>query len=238
MTNLRVHYLQNDPLATLGFIEEWLIEQGYPKTCTRMFENERLPSMNDFDLLIILGGRMGAYEEIDFPWLAKEKGFIKAAIHEGKWILGICLGAQLTANVLGSNVYPHVSQEIGWWEIELEEAAKTSPLFNGIPKKFTIFEYHGDTFDLPKGATRLASNEGCRNQAFSYGERVIGLQFHPEFTENMIGEMKEKLGPQLSHGKYIQEQSNWVHQTSSIDGAKSILMTLLNNFAASAELET
>lgn len=226
---MRIHYIQNDPLATLGFIEEWIIEKGHAVTSTRMFENNIFPLIEEVDLLIILGGRMGAYEEEKFPWLGLEKTFIKEAIQEGKLVLGICLGAQMISDVLGGKVFPHEHQEIGWWPIELTDESSRPELFNGIPESFTVFEFHGDTFNLPKGATLLASSSGCRNQAFSYGENVIGLQFHPEFTENMICKMKEKFGLQLPSEKFIQEPDTWDKQGSLTKGAKSVLFTLLNN---------
>ncbi|MBU8878488.1 type 1 glutamine amidotransferase [Bacillus sp. FJAT-29790] len=229
---MRIHYIQNDPLATLGFIEEWANEKKHSLSFTRMYENENLPSMDDFDMLIILGGRMGAYEEDKFPWLVLEKNFIQKAIKEEKLVLGICLGAQMIANVLGGKVYPHKQQEIGWWPVELTQVVSSTSLFNGIPEVFTVFEFHGDTFDLPNGAIRLASSNGCSNQAFSFGKRVIGLQFHPEFTGNMICTFEEKLGSQIPLGEYIQNPVKWINQTSFLEEAKSILFTLLNNMEA------
>lgn len=227
--DMRIHYLQNDPLATLGIIEEWSLEKDHSITGTQMFNNEKLPSTSDFDFLIILGGRMGAYEEEKYPWLTLEKKLIKEAINQGKMVMGICLGAQLIANVLGGEVYPHKHQEIGWWTVELTEAAKSSELFKGIPKEFTVFQYHRDTFDLPHDVIRLASNQACRNQAFSYKNHVIGLQFHPEFSENTLYKLKEKFGDRVSSDEFIQNPANWTKQPSLVEGVKSILFTLLNN---------
>lgn len=229
---MRIHYIQNDPLATLGFIEEWVQEKGNHSSFARMFEDEPLPCMDQFDMLIILGGRMGAYEEEEYPWLVEEKKFILEAIAQEKWILGICLGAQLLANVLGSKVYPHTHQEIGWWPIEVMDEAKTSSLFDGIPVSFSAFEYHGDTFDLPKKAIRLASSKGCSNQAFSYGERVIGLQFHAEFTGDIICGLEKKFGNQMPSGLYTQKPADWVNQVDLLDGAKTVLFTVLTNMEA------
>ncbi|MEH7505230.1 type 1 glutamine amidotransferase [Neobacillus drentensis] len=229
---MRIHYIQNDPLATLGYIEEWVDKKNYSLSFTRMFENSILPSMDEFDMLVILGGRMGAYEEESFPWLVVEKNFIRKAIEHGKWVMGICLGVQLLANVLGSRVYPHTHQEIGWRPIEVTDEGMTSTLFNGIPPTFTAFQYHGDTFDLPQGAIRLAVSKGCANQSFSYGERIIGLQFHPEFTGDIILRLEEKFGNQISLGKYIQDPSKWGNQNVWLDGAKSVLFTVLDNMEA------
>lgn len=229
---MRIHYLQNDELATPGFIDEWAKVKGFSLTVTRMYQNEVPPPMDEFDFLIILGGRMGAYEEDTYPWLLQEKRFIRSAIDLGKYVLGICLGAQLLANVLGANVYPHTYREIGWWEIEKTVEGSSSILFNGIPSVFTVFEYHQDTFDLPCGALRLASSKACQNQAFSYGDRVLGLQFHPEFTGQMINGFEQKFGSSLSSSEFIQEPKEWCSRTELLDEAKLILFTVLKNFEA------
>ncbi|WP_409305127.1 type 1 glutamine amidotransferase [Peribacillus sp. SCS-155] len=228
---MRIHYIQNDPLATLGYIEEWAKEGKHSLTCTKMYENEELPGCGSFDLLIILGGRMGAYQENEYPWLITEKQFIRQAIEEGKFVLGICLGVQLLANALGSRVYPHAHQEVGWWPIELSGEASDFPLFNGVPKSFVAFEHHGDTFDLPAGAVRLASSKGCTNQAFAYGERVVGLQFHPEFTEDVICSLTSDPESQVVPGEFTQDPDSWGNQGSLLDGAKSVLFTVLDNIA-------
>jgi GMP synthase-like glutamine amidotransferase len=121
---MRIHYIQNDPLANLGYIEEWAVKGNYYLSCTRMFEDSTLPSIEEFDVLVILGGRMGAYEEETFPWLLIEKAFIREVIDQGKWVMGICLGVQLLANVLGSKVYPYTHQEIGWCPIKVLKNGK------------------------------------------------------------------------------------------------------------------
>jgi GMP synthase-like glutamine amidotransferase len=226
---MKIHYIQNDPLATLGYIEEWIVEKEHSLSCTKMYENEALPAMDSFDMLIILGGKMGAYEESEYLWLLTEKKFIREAIDSNKWVLGICLGVQLLANVLGSKVYSHTHQEVGWWPIELTDEALASPLLCGIPKDFIAFEHHGDTFDLPEGAVRLATSKGCTNQAFTFGGRVIGIQFHPEFTEDMISGFNIDSGSQVPPDEYVQEPSKWGNRHDLINGAKTVLYTILKN---------
>ncbi|WP_180954222.1 type 1 glutamine amidotransferase [Bacillus sp. M6-12] len=231
---MKIHYIQNDPLATLGNIEEWVSSRNHSLSCTKIYENETLPSLDSFEMLIILGGRMGAYEEEKFPWLLAERRFIYEAINKKKWVLGICLGVQMLASALGSKVYPHAHQEIGWWPIELTEKAEQTKLFKGIPKSFAAFEHHGDTFDLPEGALCLATSKGCSNQAFSYGERVIGLQFHPEFTEEVINSVLKITGKQMPSGDFVQDPAFWITQAALLEEAKSILFTILNNMEEAA----
>lgn len=130
------------------------------------------------DLLIVLGGPIGAYEDAAYPFILDELSLLKRQMDLGRPTLGICLGAQLMACALGTRVYPGPEKEIGWKPAELTSAGADSPLrhFDGIP----VLHWHGDTFDLPEGCDRLASTAICRQQAFSRGRNILGLQFHPE----------------------------------------------------------
>lgn len=234
---MRIHYIQNDPIVTLGSIEQWAKEKSHTLSCTKVFENESLPSFSEYDLLIILGGRMGAYEEEEYPWLAVEKQYIYEAIHQEKFVLGICLGAQMIADVLGGRAYPHTHKEIGWWPIKLDVSAQSIPLFKGIPQNFTAFEFHGDTFDLPEGAILLGSSRGCENQVFVYGERVIGLQFHPEFTTAEIGKLEYIFNPDVLSGEFVQQPCSWGESTNKLAEVKSVFFTLLNNIESNLKLK-
>jgi GMP synthase (glutamine-hydrolysing) len=132
----------------------------------------------DCDLLIVLGGPIGAYEEAQYPFLTDEIAVIRKRFNFARPALGICLGAQLFARALGARVYPGAAKEIGWSPLTLTPQGKQSPLrhLEGVP----VLHWHGDTFDLPDGATLLASTKLCPNQAFSYGKSVMAFQFHPE----------------------------------------------------------
>src|SRR3972149_5577170 len=178
---MRIHSLEHEPFEGLANIEVWAKKKGYIITRTLLFNNEELPEMNDFDWLVIMGGSMNVYEEEKYPWLREEKNLIAEAIASKKMILGVCLGAQLVADVLGGRVSKNRYNEIGWFPVTLTEEARNSSIFFNFPGTFTAFHWHGDTLRIPHGAKKIAQSEGCANQAFEYG-KTIGLQFHLEYS--------------------------------------------------------
>jgi GMP synthase-like glutamine amidotransferase len=154
------------------------------------------------DWLIVMGGSMNVYEYRNHPWLREEKRFIETAIGQGKHVLGICLGAQLIADVLGAKVYQNQEKEIGWFPITLRPEARS--FFADGPSPLEVFHWHGDTFDLPSGATWLAESEGCKHQAFSYGRNVIALQFHLEMNAMTVRNLLEHCHSDLTPGRFVQ----------------------------------
>jgi len=138
--------------------------------------------------LVVLGGPMNVDEVEKYPYLGREVEWIRRAVAGGLPILGVCLGAQLLAKALGAKVYPNETKEIGWYEIELTPEAAEDRLFGGCERRQTVFQWHGDTLDLPPGAVHLARSELCELQAFRYGTRAYGLQFHVEVTAGMVEE--------------------------------------------------
>lgn len=162
-----------------------------------------IPGAHEYDWLIILGGPMGTYDEERFPWLVEEKRAIERALSRRTPVLGICLGAQLLADTLGAKVYPQEHKEIGWHPIELTQAGRQSPWFGGVDHTIP-FHWHSDTFDIPSGTTHLASSVACENQAFSHGDRVLGLQFHIESTPESIELLLQNSPGDLSPGGFVQ----------------------------------
>ena len=135
----------------------------------------------DTDLLVVLGGPIGIYEVDRYPFLKQELAVIESAVKKGVPVIGICLGCQALAAVLAARVYPGKKKELGWEEMTLTKEGKASPL--GAIDGVRVLNWHGDTFDLPVGATRLASTAITPNQAFTYGDKVLALQFHVELPE-------------------------------------------------------
>ncbi len=154
-------------------------------------EGERPPDWREFEGLIVMGGPMGAYEEDAHRWLRSEKALIREAAEAGHPVWGVCLGAQLLAAALGARVYPgEAGAEVGMLPVELTDEALADPVFAGAPSSFPTLQWHGDTFELPDGATLLASSPAYPNQAFSY-RNAYALQFHLEVTPELAREWGE-----------------------------------------------
>ncbi|MGH8455795.1 MAG: type 1 glutamine amidotransferase [Stenotrophobium sp.] len=180
---MNIHWLQHADFEDLGCIAPWLAARGDDMSCTRLYAGEVPPNVADFDALIVMGGPMNIYEYEKYQWLKAEKQLIRAAIQSGKRVLGICLGSQLIADVLGGPVTRNAQPEIGWFDVSLNDAGRASPLLDEFPPCFFAFHWHGDTFAIPPGAELLGSSEACANQIYSACEgRVIATQFHLEVT--------------------------------------------------------
>jgi GMP synthase (glutamine-hydrolysing) len=228
---MKIHYLQHVPFEGLASIEHWAKSKGHALSSTQFYKDEPLPNVEDIDWLVVMGGPMNIYEDNKYPWLTQEKRFIKQAIENEKIILGICLGSQLIADVLGAKVFPNPDKEIGWFPIELTSEAQSSQVFNVLPNSFTAFHWHGDTFDLPKGATRMAKSKACQNQAFIYGERVVGLQFHLESTPESVQAMIENCADEIIEGKYIQKPDEMRSHQDNFRKINEAMHTLLDRLS-------
>jgi GMP synthase (glutamine-hydrolysing) len=201
---MNIHYLQHVPFEDLGSIADWARERRHHVTVTRLYEDEAFPSQRHVDWLVVMGGPMNIYEEQKYPWLVGEKRFIEHMISAGKVVLGICLGAQLLADVLGARIYKNREKEIGWFPIQLTENAIYCPIFQDIPAQLDAFHWHGDTFDLPRDALHLATSEVCKHQAFSYNSRVLGFQFHLETTKRNAEQLIAHCRDELVDAPFIQ----------------------------------
>lgn len=226
---MRLHYLQHVPFEDLANIKLWATHKGHSVSRTLLFDDEKLPPTSDFDCLIIMGGPMNIYEEKKYPWLIREKRFIEETITNKKTVLGICLGAQLIADVLGGMVYKNKYKEIGWYPVLLTKEAKKSSVFHKLPKRFPAFHWHGDTFKLPSGCIRIAESDGCANQAFEYNRRVIGLQFHLESSIESINQLILNCSDELIEGRYIQTSDQILSNESNVREINGIMNLLLDN---------
>lgn len=231
---MRVHYLQHVPYEGIGAIGDWARARGYALTRTEFFRpRHELPKPEDLDLLVVMGGPMNIYEEGRYPWLATEKSFMASVIDARKAVLGICLGAQLLADVLGGAVAKGEHREIGWYPVELTEAGQALPVFAGFPRSFPVLHWHGDTFAIPPGAAHAASSAACINQAFAYdGGRVAGLQFHLEETPDSLAELVENAGHELEEGPWVSGPAQLLAPDAPFEPCRELLYTLLDAMAA------
>lgn len=171
----------------LGTLNPTLRDHGLRMRYVNFERNpEEEPTLEKYNGLIILGGHMGVYEAEKYTHIKTELKLIEEALKKNIPILGICLGSQLLAHVLGAEVKKSEEKEIGWYDIKLTEEGCKDPLFNHFKASEKMFQLHGDTFTVPKTAVHLASSELCQGQAFRYGEKVYGIQFHLEVDQPMI----------------------------------------------------
>lgn len=201
---MRIHSLQHVPFEDIGSMASDFHAQGYALSSTHWYRGDAVPDIDSFDALIVMGGPMGIYDEAIYPWLADEKALIKEAIAAGKILLGICLGAQLIADVLGSKVTRNPYKEIGWLPITINPAAASHPIAQVFARYPEVFHWHGDTFALPPGAVHLASSEGCLNQAYVFQNQVYGFQFHLETTPTSARALIEHCAEDMDGSRYTQ----------------------------------
>jgi GMP synthase-like glutamine amidotransferase len=189
---MRLLVLQHIACEHPGAFTDVIEERGVEAVPVELDEDEGLPDWREFDAVLVMGGPMGAYEEESHPWLAGEKALVREAAEAGRPVLGVCLGVQVLAAALGAEVAPlEGGAEVGLLPVELTAAGRDDPLFQGMPEPLVTLQWHGDTFELPEGATLLASSPAAPHQAFRAGEAAYGVQFHLEVTDEMAREWAE-----------------------------------------------
>lgn len=229
---MRLHWIQHVPFEGLGYIETWAKKRNFIITESMMHEDHELPETGEIDLLVVMGGPMGVHDTSVFPWLLLEKRFIDKAINEGVKTVGICLGAQLIADVMGAAVKKNPEKEIGWFGItpEKEYGGLFSGIFNHSPE---VFHWHGDTFAIPEGCSLICSSDACINQAFEYEGRVLGLQFHLETTResalSLIENCRDEL---LAGGNYVQNEQNIMSDLSRFEKINFVLEDVLDRLVS------
>lgn len=169
----------------LGALEPLFADAGYT---VRYVEapTARFSELEPAELLVLLGGPLSVNDEQDYPFLKEELAFVATQLGAQRPVLGLCLGAQLMARALGARVYPMGHKEIGWAPLTPSEAGARHALRHLLAPALPVLHFHGETFELPPAAERLASTALCENQAFSLGARALGLQFHPEVTAEQL----------------------------------------------------
>lgn len=223
----KVLIIQHSSSTPAGTLPDWLKENQIEHRVFRADLEKNWPTVNDFTWLIVLGGGMNVDEERLHPWLAIEKKLISDAIKKGRKVLGLCLGGQLIAEVLGAEVHRHDNWEVGWHQVSVQNS---HPLFNFSPEVIEAFQWHAYRFHLPKGATRIATNSECSDQGFVFGDRVVGLQFHPESSCEWIVECATDTSEEpYPTGPYVQNATDVLAEISSQKPLQNWFYQLLQN---------
>ncbi len=204
---MKIHIIQHLEHENAGFILDWANERHHHLSFSFLFEpNIAFPDVDDFDMLVILGGTMSVHDEKKFKWLKAEKEFIKQTIQANKIIAAICLGSQLLAEALGSKVYRNKYKEIGFFPVRKTNAGRQDNVIAHIPETWQVFHWHGDTFDIPQGAVHLFYSDACQIQAFRK-DKMIGLQFHPEMNTTLLKAMINFERDELIKSSYVQTEA-------------------------------
>ncbi|MBX3042274.1 MAG: type 1 glutamine amidotransferase [Candidatus Kapabacteria bacterium] len=227
---LNIHYYQHVNYEGLAHIQKWCDTRGYNLTRTNFKSEEPIPNPDLYDVLIVLGGPMSVHDESKYPWLIKEKKSIDRALNDGRKVIGICLGAQLLAEVLGSEVKQSKEKEVGWLNIKMSDEYKNHQHFDTFPKEFQTFHWHGEEFTLPHNSIRIASSDTCENQIFLYGDIAAGFQCHPEQTEYSISRMLDRAGDYLKPGKYVQTREEIIREIHHAHLNNNLLSDFLDSF--------
>jgi len=226
---MRIGVLQHVAFESAGHIADWAAARGHEVALVRLFAGEALPSVDTLDALVVMGGPMSVRDDARYAWLTPEKRLIGDAIAAGKPVLGVCLGAQLVADVLGARVYRNREREIGWFPVSPTGAGATHAWYR-LPGAFRAFHWHGETFDLPAGAVHLARSAACEHQMFVSGERVVALQFHLEVTPQGIAEMIRHGESELTPGEFVQARNEMVDDRVDFNTPHRLLASLLDRW--------
>lgn len=226
---MRIAVLKHVPFEGPANIGLWAGERGHALEVTNLYDGQSPPGPEGYDFLVVMGGPMNVYEYKAHPWLKAEKMAIEDGIAKGRPMLGVCLGAQLMADVLGGPVSKNPLPEIGWLPVDATPDAKNSPVFEHFPRRFTAFHWHGDTFAIPPGATPVAATEACANQAFVYNGNAVGLQFHIETTAESMEALLANCADEIIPGPYVQDAETMRQKaTAHLQGMRPLLFAMLD----------
>lgn len=210
---MKILFVTHADFEKPGYIETWASQSGHNTQEVRPYTGEKLPSAVTFDFLVVMGGPQSPLAIENAPYLNDEIELIKQTIKQHKPIMGVCLGAQLIGEALGSKTERSPNREVGVYPIELLDAAKNDPAFQNFPNQFDVMHWHSDMPGMSKDAVLLAASNGCPRQIVRYGEKIYGVQCHLELTKDLVKGMIENCPNDLKPGIYI----NTIDQLMAVD---------------------
>ncbi len=220
------------PFEGPGIIADWVHKKGHQLKYTRFYQDDPLPEAKQVDLLIVMGGPMNVFDYHMHNWMQEEIEWVAEFIRSGKPVLGICLGAQIIAAALGEEVYPGQEKEIGWHNLQFLPSLGEFRIFNDLPVTRKAFHWHGDTFNIPKGAIRIARSQIFPNQGFIYEQRIVALQFHLEVTPEAVQALVDNCGDELVEGSFIQTAEDILAETAFFESNQQVLFRFLDYLCA------
>ncbi len=227
---MRIVCIQHVDFETPGIIQEWAQDKGFAFQILKPYQGDTFPNSDEFDGLISMGGPQSPRDAIQLPYLQQEIDFIRETVAAKKHTLGFCLGAQLIGEALGGRTGRSPEKEVGVYPIMLTEDGKRDPLFQGLPASFPVIHWHNDMPGFTEGAILLASSEGCPVQAYRYGPRVYGLQFHMEITKKGIEDLISNVPDDLKSSRFTQSKDELLSQ--DYGSINLMMLHLLERFVA------
>jgi GMP synthase-like glutamine amidotransferase len=223
---MRIHCLLHSHLGGEIYLPIWAAEHGHVWKSSVVPSAPALPGCDDLDCLVVLGGPMSVWEEDKHPWLTAEKRFLESLIEVGKPILGVCLGAQILADLLGARTYSAALGEIGWHRVEATAESRSHSVGSALPDAFETFLWHGDSFDIPDGAVHIARSAAFESQAFVWNQ-VLALQFHLEVRPDWVRRIVARDGGGLTDSRFVQSQKTILDKPEKLYRANNAIMDRL-----------
>ena len=226
---MHIHYFQHDHFEDLGYIGDWAADNHISTSVTRFDKKPIFPLHNEYDWLVVMGGKMGANDSTDLPWIAAEIEYIRQAINSGKIVIGICLGSQLIAKALGARVYKNTEPEMGFLPVVFNQNAHNDPVFRHFPSEITAMHMHFDIFELPDKAIPMAYSKITPYQAFRYGNNVFAFQFHFEITVSNAPIFIREVTPEIVPGNFSQSAEEMLNKIQCCRENNQIFSKVLNS---------
>jgi GMP synthase (glutamine-hydrolysing) len=231
---MKVLIVQNHKAEDLGAFETYLRTHNVNYFVHNAYKNKTFPAITDWDAFIIGGTPISIYDPAKPQWLKEEISCLSKAVVVGKPYLGVCGGGQILASILGAKVKQNPVKEVGGYKANLTPDGEVSPFFKEFPAEFPVFQFHGDTFDVPKGAVLLVEGKDCKNQAFSHG-KALSLQLHLEVSSKTAGKWAEEYEKWL--GGFGKSKAQIMDECARTEGQMKVLADLLmENFLRVAKL--